>query len=880
MPRTLGCLLTCLALLASAVPAARAQSVGSAFTYQGELRAAGAPANAAYDFQFRLYNSPGGTTQLGPQLTANAVTVANGLFSLPLDFGPAQFAGDAQWLEISVRPAGSGAFETLVPRTAVTATPYALGAVAALANSVTTTSVVDGSLQFADANAAQFQARVTGACSGSQGIQSIAANGTVVCGTFGGGGGTITGVTAGTGLAGGGSSGVVSLGIAAGGVGSAQVNPAQVQLRVSGTCPPGQFLRQVGQAGNVDCSPDGTGSDWSLGGNAGTNPATQFIGTTDNTPLELRAANQRIARYEAVELPGPAGGATANVVHGSPDNSVGVGMRGATIGGGGARSAGSDPDLPLAAPNRVVGRYGTIGGGAANLVGGAIAQAGTIAGGLSNRATGNYASIGGGFGNRSLGAGTVVAGGANNVAQAEAAGVLAGIENAASGVGAVVTGGAASCAGGDYSWAAGRFAKVRVSTARVVPPDDTQHGCFGVASSPDFDGDEGTFAWADSQASSFTSTGPDQFLVRARGGLALNGTPPLPSIEVAVFGNDAAAVGGFANLFLREAGATVSNAGVLVSAGGASNSAGANNAGLYFDQYVPDGAQQRRLSIEPGGAVRVDPSTRLEFGSTTRQMIDLWGAAGDYGIGVQAGTQYFRSNTNFGWYAGGSHDNAALSPGAGGARLLVLEPGALTLRSPNAGGDARISVGTTVGAPASNRWDLRVLGAPLVAGSATLPAGTLVLQDDAAVRAAFEPTGLTRNASGAWTTFSDRRLKKNIGPIASALDTLLRLRGHWFEYLDPAQAPGAGGPRMGFVAQEVRDTLPSWVSADPSGVLSVTPTGFEALAVEALRQLHEENAVVDDAHAARLAALEAENAALRARLDALEAALRDAPRRP
>lgn len=178
-------------VLTAALPCAQAQSVGTAFTYQGELRASGAPANAAYDFQFKLFNSSNGSTQVGQTLTLAGVSVVNGLFSVPLDFGTGQFAGDAQWLEISVRPATGGAFETLVPRTAVTPTPYALGAAAALANSVTTTSITDGSVQSVDLaagavgtaqiNAGQVQRRVAGSCPGVQAVQSIATDGTVTC---------------------------------------------------------------------------------------------------------------------------------------------------------------------------------------------------------------------------------------------------------------------------------------------------------------------------------------------------------------------------------------------------------------------------------------------------------------------------------------------------------------------------------------------------------------------------------------------------------------------------------------------------------------------------------------------------------------------------
>jgi hypothetical protein len=51
------------------------------------------------------------------------------------------------------------------------------------------------------------------------------------------------------------------------------------------------------------------------------------------------------------------------------------------------------------------------------------------------------------------------------------------------------------------------------------------NGCFGVATAAP-SGDEGTFAWADSQAANFVSTGSNQFLVRASGGIAFVDAQP------------------------------------------------------------------------------------------------------------------------------------------------------------------------------------------------------------------------------------------------------------------------------------------------------------------------------------------------------------------
>ena len=76
-------------------------------------------------------------------------------------------------------------------------------------------------------------------------------------------------------------------------------------------------------------------------------------------------------------------------------------------------------------------------------------------------------------------------------------------------------------AGGVYSLAAGNRAIVRdASTAGEADGSGQCNVAFNDC------GDEGTFVWADSQSSDFESTGPDQFLVRADGGVAINTNGP------------------------------------------------------------------------------------------------------------------------------------------------------------------------------------------------------------------------------------------------------------------------------------------------------------------------------------------------------------------
>ncbi len=107
-----------------------AQTVDNRFTYQGQLSSVGVPTTTPVDLRFRLYAAAAAGTQVGPQLAANNIAPsAAGQFNVQLDFG-AVFTGQQRWLEIDVRPAGSGNFTTLTPRQQLTATPFAAFALA------------------------------------------------------------------------------------------------------------------------------------------------------------------------------------------------------------------------------------------------------------------------------------------------------------------------------------------------------------------------------------------------------------------------------------------------------------------------------------------------------------------------------------------------------------------------------------------------------------------------------------------------------------------------------------------------------------------------------------------------------------------------------
>lgn len=510
--------------------AQQASAVSTVFSYQGSLVDAGTPANGIYDLRFELL----GPGPAATPITLEDVAVNGGVFSVELDFDVAIAGGDYT-LAISVRPgASNGAFTALTPDTPIRPTPQAqVAGIAAEAVSVSpdavdSAGIADGSVGSSDINSSQVQRRVSGTCPAGNAIGAIAADGTVSCQAASG----ITSIETGPGLSGGpitttgtifiDDDAINSAMIEDGEVGAQDIHSGEVQRRVSGSCAPGTSIRIIDEDGSVTCDSVANGSAWSLTGNGGTDPASNFLGTTDAQPLVVRTDNVQVARFEPSGLPAGGGPNTANVIAGSRDNSVDEGVRGATVIGGGATFLSEGLPISPSRPNVVTDHYSLVGGGWDNQAGNGNSNpndAGfaTVLGGSANRASADGAAVLGGASNHASGLRSTVAGGLSNRASGQHAMVAGGFGNAATGDQAAVVAGRSNCAGGDSSLAVGSNAKVRPATGTTVG------NCESVTSSGDADGDEGTFAWADSSSETeFVSTGPNLFMLRADGGVLFN----------------------------------------------------------------------------------------------------------------------------------------------------------------------------------------------------------------------------------------------------------------------------------------------------------------------------------------------------------------------
>jgi len=130
--------ITVLALCSSLPGPAFAQGT-NAFTYQGQLRDGGTNANGTYTMTFKLYDAASGGNQIGDTINRSP-GLANGLFSVDLDFGAGAFGGGARWLDITVNT------NWFLLRQQIMPTPYALYAdTAGKAETVTNGAVQDPS---------------------------------------------------------------------------------------------------------------------------------------------------------------------------------------------------------------------------------------------------------------------------------------------------------------------------------------------------------------------------------------------------------------------------------------------------------------------------------------------------------------------------------------------------------------------------------------------------------------------------------------------------------------------------------------------------------------------------------------------------------------
>ena len=237
---------------------------------------------------------------------------------------------------------------------------------------------------------------------------------------------------------------------------------------------------------------------WQVNGNADTTPATDFLGTIDNQPLNFRVNDARALRIEPA-TPAP------NLIGGSSSNAVTGGAGSATIAGGRQNTASAnDSVIGGGSSNTATGLATNVDGGLGNTASGLLS---TVGGGNTNTTSNSYGTVGGGTLNLSTGIGSTVGGGSSNTASGNFSTISGGIGSLASGVWSTVAGGNTNTASGARSFAAGSNNVVAAS------------GGVGIGNNTNvLATDPGAMLFSDTFGGAFDSVADDEFAVRASGG--------------------------------------------------------------------------------------------------------------------------------------------------------------------------------------------------------------------------------------------------------------------------------------------------------------------------------------------------------------------------
>lgn len=273
----------------------------------------------------------------------------------------------------------------------------------------------------------------------------------------------------------------------------------------------GGFANTIGTNAGVSFIGGGTGNT------VGTNSIWSAIVGGQNNSVQLGASHATI------------GGGTANTITGG-GGFIGGGilnraenLDAVVVGGGGNVNAGYRAFIGSGQDNSIQtnAAHATIGGGTANIVTGG---GGFIGGGIQNRADNFDAVVAGGAFNNNAGVRSFIGSGeANGISNstytaiaagfrntvlpgANAGAIGGGSSNSVSQTGATVPGGVRNAALGNASFAAGYRARA-------------QHN--------------GAFVWADGTDATFSSTAPNQFLIRASGGVGIGVSNPGAALDVA-----------------------------------------------------------------------------------------------------------------------------------------------------------------------------------------------------------------------------------------------------------------------------------------------------------------------------------------------------------
>ena len=267
------------------------------------------------------------------------------------------------------------------------------------------------------------------------------------------------------------------------------------------------------------------------------------------------------------------------------------------------------------------------------------------------------------------------------------------------------------------------------------------------------------------------------------------------------------------------------------------------------------GGSDYQMNIDQDGFIGIRRDEPVVDGATGQSWFDItFPGNGDTVSAMYLDNQNEGARTNIGFSTNGVSKAVMTYDDAFNTWSLDIGPNVIDEINVN-GNNGRVGIGT-VSATAL----LDVNGSGRVRSNMDVDLSLDVGQNLFVSGNGFKPGG------GFWSVLSDKRLKKNVHQLEGSLDKMMALRGVNFEYNDPKAINELEGERIGMIAQEVEKVFPDWVEQHSNGYKMLSIRGFEAVTIEAIRELRSEKD-------AQIKELQDENEDLRERLENLESAL-------
>jgi trimeric autotransporter adhesin len=565
--------------------------------------------------------------------------------------------------------------------------------------------------------------------------------------------------------------------------------------------------------------PSGLASDWSINGNAGTNPATNFIGTTDNLPLNIRVNNQKSGGIDPILMNTSWGYQALYAPTGQYNTANGMFALTLTTSGSFNTASGHGTLFTntTGSNNTAIGFQSLSSNGI----------------GVSNTALGFHSlhSNTTGFNN--------TAGGVNTLRYN-----TSGIQNTASGVGALYAN-----TTGDNNTAHG-YAALNSNTTGY------SNVAFGMAALFSSTTQSNLVAIGDSalfQNGSFLPDGVTAAATKntAVGSKALNGNS-------GGYGNTAigfeagysmglawnnTAVGTGA---MRNASGFGAEGNVGVGLNALYNTKNLHNTGVGVSSLYNNNTGIRNTAMghsSLNGNVDGQNNSAIGYGALSSNV------AGDYNSALGAGANVTAPDLTYATAIGAgatvSQSNSIVlgqistptNVGVG-----VTAPQARLHLKSNSLGNANSSQ-LMLEEDGDDYTRLTMKNSNSIASGKYWDLGSYTNATNAAARLSFYYQGVgdilylkgDGNATlmGTLTQLSDSRLKRNIAPIRSSLHRLMQIGGYQYQWKEKARDQNL---QLGVLAQEVSKTFPELVKKDEKGVLSVNYSGLVPVLINAVKE--------------------------------------------